>query len=315
MKRHLLTIAILLISILTFGQKEIINTKTANHKQIKGSKIFIIPPEGFVEANNFQGFQQSTSSSSIILTEIPGPFSNVSKGLDESGLKSQGMTLKEKKEITINGYEGHFLKSEQFAYENYFTKYILAFGNSTTTLMIIGIFPQNIKVLDKEIVNSLYSVVYEPNLEVDIFGSVNFKIDTENTKFKFGKLIMGSLLYTVDGKVPTESEDKSSLSVGQSFSNVEITDKKLYCLNITRKLAFNNIKITEENIKSIEIDGISGYEIIATGTNQKSSREELIYQVMLFSDNGYYIILGNSDNNFQENTEVYKTIALTFKRK
>lgn len=299
----------------SYCQKEITNIKTDNHKQVRGTKVFIIPPDGFIEANNFFGFQQSQSSSSIVITEVPGPFETVSKGLNADGLKTQGMTLKEKREIKINGYDGFYIEAEQFAYENYFTKSIIVFGDKDLTIMIVAIFPQKFKSIEKDILKSIYSVVYEPNLEIDVTNSIHFNIETENTKMRFAKIIMGSLTYSVDGKIPPESDDKTFFQVGQSLSTVEVADKKLYTLNRARKMPFNDLRIEENKTKMIEVDGISGYEIVAYGINQKTAKEELLYIAMLYTDNGYYLLNGTANADYNNNIDLFRKLTQSFKRK
>jgi hypothetical protein len=316
MKRQpILAFLFLAASINAYCQKETTNTLTTEHKQVRGTKVYIIPPDGFINATNFLGFQQSQSSSSIMVTEIPGPFSVTIKGLDESGLKTQGMILKDKKAVKVNGYDGLFLKTEQFAYENYFTKYVLAFGNNDFTVMIVGLFPKKLKAIEKDIIKSLYSAFYDLNLQIDIAGSVDFGIDIENTKLKMGKLIMGSLVYTVDGKVPTDSDDETFFQVGMSLSPIEVNDKKLYALNRVRKMPFDNLEIDENEINIVEIDGVTGYEIVAYGISQKSKDKELIYTTMLYTDNGYYLLNGTAKDDFENNTILFRNLTRTFKRK
>jgi hypothetical protein len=70
-----------------------------------------------------------------------------------------------------------------------------------------------------------------------------------------------------------------------------------------------------KQINEITIDNLTGYEIVADGKT-KDNVPELVYQVMLFDDKGgYYIIVGHTKENFEKYLEMFKKIALTFKRK
>jgi hypothetical protein len=315
MKRLLLTLIGLFTLSLTFGQKEINNAKTVKHKQVSGTKFFLIPPTGFIDATSFQGFQQLNSGASILILEIPGPFSESTKGFNEQGLKTQGVILKKKDEIKVNGNQGLFLTTEQFARGTNFLKYILVFGDNKSTYMINGTYPKEVKELDKDIIESIFSVIYEPNLTVDPLSSVSFSVDTEGTKLKFGKNMTGMLLYTVDGKVPTESTDKTTFVVGLSLANVQTIDKKLTSISRLKRMPYTDLKIDENKINEIEIDGISGYEITAEGLHKSNGEKELVYQIMLYTDNGYYIIVGTAKSDFETNLELFKNVAKTLKRK
>lgn len=54
------------------------------------------------------------------------------------------------------------------------------------------------------------------------------------------------------------------------------------------------------------MDGISGYELVAEGTNTTDGAREFIYEVMLFSENGYYIMVGSAKADFDSNLGLFK---------
>lgn len=76
----------------------------------------------------------------------------------------------------------------------------------------------------------------------------------------------------------------------------------------------NGKKTKIEKVSTIEIDGLTGYEVIGTGENEKGQKE-LVYEVMLFSNRSYYIIVGITPSNFDNYLQIYKSIAKTFERK
>jgi len=322
-KRHEMRITLILtlivLTVCSYGQPkkntELQNELTPEHINVKGTKISIIPPKGWTAATNFNGFQQMGSSSSLIVIEIPGPYSEVSKGLTVDGLKTQGVILDKKRNITVNGQKAEYIVAKQFAYETMFGKYILVFGNEQTSFFLNGMFPIDFeKELGKEIEKSILSVVYEPNKEVDPLKSVNFEIDASSSKFKFAKMMSNMLLYTVDGLVPTESTDKTTLMVGTSLGKIEMDDKKQYSINRIKQ--YPSIKNVEsKEIESVTIDDVSGYEIVAYGKDEKTDDPEMIYQIMLFSDNGYYMIVGIASDDFEKNIELFRKISKTFKRR
>lgn len=313
--KFLLTFIALISIHVTVAQKEITTTKTADHIQVPGTKFFLIPPPDFTNATNFQGFQQMHSGSSIMVMEVPGPFSEASTGFTAEALKTKGVILKKKEVLKINGFEGMLIRAEQFANGIDYFKYILTFGNEQTSYMLMATFPQKVKFLEKEMLESLYSVVYEAELTVDPLSAISFSIDTEGTKLQFAKSISGMLSYTVDGKLPTASDDKTNFIVGISYASVQSIDKKLTALNRVKQLPYNDLKIADNGVSEIEIDGISGYEIVAEGTNSVTGAKDLVYQVMLFSDNGYYMLVGIAKADFETNLVLFKQIAKTFERK
>lgn len=315
MNKPLLTFIGIFVIISSFAQDEINNTKTEKHQPVAGTKFFLIPPAGFVSANNFQGFQQLNTGASILLMEIPGPFSETTKGFTEQGLKTKGMQLKSKDAIRINGNQGLIITAEQSAYGNDYNKYILVYGDAQATYMINGTFPAKFADLAGDIRQAILSVVYESAIKVDPLGGVSFSIVTEDTKLKFGKNMSGMLIYTVDGKLPPEVSDKTSFMAGISIANVRTTDFKQAAIDRLKKLPYTNLKIDERKINPVEIDGITGYEVVGEGLDKPNGTIEFVYQVMLFTDKEYYIMVGTTKSEFEQNLELFKKVARTFKRK
>ncbi|MEO5977098.1 MAG: hypothetical protein ABIS36_14440 [Chryseolinea sp.] len=314
MRNSFLPILIILFAVSAFAQTDINNEVTDKHKQIKGTRFLLIPPNVFVEAVNFQGFQQLDNNASILVIEIPEPFSETLKAFSNQTLKTQGVMLKTKENIKVNGNDGILLSTEQVVHGSNFSKYILAFGNNRSTFMVNGMFPKDVYSLREEILASIRSVVYDTSLLVDPLSNMTFSVKTDDTKLKFAKNISGTLLYTVDGKVPTESVDKTSFLVGMSMANVQTLDKRLATINRIKRLPYTDLALDENQVNEIQIDGVDGYEITAEGSNKKGVRE-LIYQIMLYNNNVYYLIIGTAQEEFESNLLLFKNVAKTLRHK
>lgn len=308
-----LSLLLFLIFLNTFGQQQIENKLTDAYQNIKGTKVSLVPPDGFNGASNFQGFQQNESGATIMLLDIPGPYAMVSKGVTKETMLSKGVEVSSIENLTINGLPALFLTGTQNAYGNVYTKYILVFGSDFETIMINGAVPQNLQQIAQNVKKSILTVYYEAGKKVDPLDAIDFKLDVSKTKLKFAKSVSGSLIYTVDGELPTKSTDKTDLIAGKSFSKVNAQDKKLLAMNRIKQMPLNveNIEFTNE----ITIDGISGYEISASGINKETGKQESIYQVMLFSDNLYYMLLGTTNDVTPKSINEIKTAIRTFKRK
>lgn len=49
-----------LLTFTFWGQSKIVNSLTTDYKNIKGTKISLIPPKGFEDAKNFLGIQRQS---------------------------------------------------------------------------------------------------------------------------------------------------------------------------------------------------------------------------------------------------------------
>jgi hypothetical protein len=310
-------ILLITLSILTFstiyGQTKISNTLTSGHINIEGTKISLIPPDGFIKATNFLGVQQNQSGSTIMVLDIPGPFSETSKAMTKEGFLSQGVEVKEIENITLNNLPAIFIVGEQNAHGNVYTKYVLCFGTENETIIINGAIPNNLNEIAKEVKTSILSSFYEADKKINPFDVVDYSIDLTKSKLKFAKSASSSLIFTTDGIIPSKSADKTSLIIAKSFSKTDIEDRKLFCLNRIKQLPVEVTKI--ETTTEISIDDISGYEIIALGKDKKTNSKEKMCQVILFSDNLYYMFFGSTNQDYDNNIKEITNVIKTFKRK
>lgn len=313
MKKIILSLYFLIHVSSVLAQTKIVNEITSNYINVSGTKISLIPPPGFTKAINFIGLQQDESGSTIMIMDIPGPFSEVSKGLTKANFLSKGVEIKSIEEFTINEKTGLLLTGEQNAYGKIFTKYIFAFGTEKEAIMINGAFPNNLLEIGKEIKTSILSTFYDANKKINPLENLDFEVSTIGTSLIFANSMANMLTYNSDGLSPTKATNSTSLIVGKAISNIDIEDKKLFALNRFKKMPFEIEKI--ESINEINVDSISGFEITALVKNKKTGLEEKVYQVILFSDNLYYILLGQTNNEFEKNLVEIKKIVKTFKRK
>ncbi len=302
--KNILLLILLLIGNLTYGQAD---------KQIKvpGTKCSLIPPSGFVSATTFSGFQNTEAGASIMINELPAPYQQLVDGFTTEALKTRGMTLISKETIDLNDSKATLFKVMQPANGTTYLKHMLVFGDTEHTVLVNGIYPEASESLEKKIKEALLSIVYDPSQNENPLEAATFTINIENTDFKLIKYMSGSLLYSTDGKIPTE---KPTLIVGNSIAKVSTQNQKKYAEERLKKLPGGDQKIVKQ-INEINIDHLNGYEIIANGKTSKSI-PELVYQVMLFNNEGdYYIIIGQTTEDFDKYLEAFKKVAKTFKRR
>src|SRR5688572_27510677 len=106
---------ITLLLLWSIATRNIVFGQTEKHKPIGGTKYSIIPPEGFLPATNFSGFQNGGIGASIMVTEMPAPVHAIADGFTVSNLKSKGMTLIDKQTIDFNNEKATYIRLSQKA--------------------------------------------------------------------------------------------------------------------------------------------------------------------------------------------------------
>lgn len=315
MNKQLYTLIFLFLLTFTsaYGEKDIVNKLTPNHLAITGTKISLIPPKGFTKASNFLGLQQEGSGSSILIVQLPGPFSQVSKGFTKEEIATKGIEASTIENLTFDMLPAVFISGTQKANGSIFTRYILVFGTEQETIMINGTFPQKLTAIGKEVKKSILTAYYESDRKVDPLSTVDFEINPNVANLKFASSMMSSLIYTGDGSFPPKSDDKTSLIVGRSMSAVKVDHRRQYALDRLRKFPLENIKI--DTMTEVTIDGISGYEITAEYKEQKVDKPSKIEYVILYGDKSYYVFLGTTNVDFDSNIAKFQQAIRTFRRK
>lgn len=314
MKTAALICITLLLNFTIHGQQDITNESTASHVVVLNTKISLVPPVNFAVATNFAGFQQDSSGASIMVVELPAPFSEIAKAFTPEGLKTQGIELLDKEELKLNSIPAILIKGEQAAYGNTYTKYTLVFGLETESILINGTYLKTDEaILGEAIKSALLSSIYDTSKNNDPLESADFDIDTSGTDMLFAVSIANSLLFNREGQIPATSADKAAFIVAKSFSELEILDKKAFSEN---RLSQNPITIDIiKSTKPITIDGLNGFEISAISEKNELGKVSELYQITLFSDNQYYILFGSSEGDYEKNIAVFKKLSQTFKKK
>ena len=296
------------------SETEISSSALKQLTPVSGTSVLLIPPENFVPADRFPGYQQEATNSSIVVTEIPGPVSELADGLTNSSeLDKKGLLLLEQEEVTVAQQRALLLKLQQTAYGTVFGKWVLLLGNETESMIVTATFPQELAQEYSEILKrSLLTLQLDSDRPMQT-DDLLFRL-SEYGDLKLAQRVSNALLYSKNGNFPATSVDEPFLIVAPSFSPQFAEPEAFAC---ERLLATEDItEINIEEMKEIIIDDLDGYEIVAQGRDRESDEEITIYQVILFDENSYYYLLQGQISNrlTQQYLPIFKRMARSFER-
>jgi hypothetical protein len=282
---------------------------------VPGTRVSIVPPEGFQAAERFPGFIQKETNASIMVTEVPGPFAQVAAGLTAAGLKSRDMVLIQKEPMRVGELDGFLVQVSQNAYGVRYLKWISVFGDERHTTMITASFPAELEPrLSGPLRQAVAAarVVSAPPAPQDPSG-FTFEL-TPAEGLKAARRMGNSLILTRDGSYPAASPADPLMVAGASASQgLAIQNKRDFAT--ARALSVASLKgIRIKETLPVTIAGLGGFEIRGRGIDKNSGEKMFFCQTMLFGPADYYLMLGLCRGAEQEKyLPVFRETANSFR--
>lgn len=281
---------------------------------VPGTSVSLPPPSGFVPADRFPGFMKESTGSSIMVSEIPGPYSEVTAGFsDKRQMQARGMTLIGNSSVTVDGQKAMLLEVEQPAYGTLFRKWMLAIERPGGTVLIVASFPKAEAKQGEELKASILSATF--GKRSDPADALAF-VATPVAPFLVAKVMGQNMILSPGGQFPLKDENAPFMVLGLSASeDLAIDEQKAFAERRVVNTATVK-KITVDQTTPITIGNLSGYATTAKGVGEDAATPLTIYQVLLFDKSGYSVIQGVTPTTQKDKyVPVFEQIAKTFRMK
>ena len=283
---------------------------------VAGTRVSLKPPSGFTLSPQFSGYWLESHDSSLIVTEFPGSFREVSFGFSSpTELAARGLSLLSKQEIEISGLRGLLLQVTQTTSSTDYLKWIVVFGDDKESVMIAATFPKKHEhELSQKMRGSILTATWNREQKVSPTEGLNFTF-TEIGELKLAKRIANSLVFTKGGIFPSKAIDDPIFLIGQSIGKIEANDLEQFAISrVSQTASVSHVEIEQSD--KVTVDNLSGHEIVAKGKDIESGQAMVIYQMILFEDQRYYIMQGLiSGAQRQTYLTAFKEMARLFRRK
>jgi len=253
--------------------------------------VKLLRPDGFDDAENFHGFQQESTQSSVMVLAMEVPFSESTAGFDAKQFRTKGMTLVSKENIEIDGSTGFLINVTQTAYGTEYAKWVVVFGDEKKTTMVTATFPKaHEAALSAQLKSVVLSTKHDNTPPPPPGSDVDFTI-VASDKLKLTPVLSKTVAYTKDGIIPQKSPKDPLFGATRSFLLPPMQDKRQFATQELLQTAETKVS-TITSTKEITIDSLNGFEIEADAEDAKSGIPLIVYQVILFEDDSYIVIKG-----------------------
>ncbi|MCO6163003.1 hypothetical protein [Flavobacterium sp. NRK F7] len=165
-------ILFLFLTACVFGSNQSIEDGYIN---IKGTRLFILPPKGFKESKTIIGLEKDENTMIQVMDLIGGNYESNALTYTKSKFEEKGITVLNFEELKIDGYKA---KMAHIKGQDGYESLQVVFGDNTFSAMVMCLFlTQDRNEILPEIKASLLKIKYDTNLKVDPFASSAFKVE------------------------------------------------------------------------------------------------------------------------------------------
>lgn len=284
--------------------------------RVRGTRVDMEKPAGFVDAPNFSGFQHAEDGSSIMVTEMPAPYAQATAGFNAEGLASRGMKLVSKLDTKVGHFPAMLLEVTQNAYGTDYRKWMLVFGDPSRTVIVAGTAANAVPTASDVVKKAVLSTSYAESAAVpSMVADLPFTIS--GTKdLKLANRIQNMLLFTTDGKIgQPKPKDPTLFIVGQALAtNMDIPDKTAFARKrLQQTEGVSNLEVLSEG--DVKISGLPAREIAASAVGKKGDKV-FILQIIVYAQHSYFVMQGLTDLSMRAAREPeFRLLANSFKLK
>lgn len=259
--------------------------------RVPGTRAQMEPPAGFTASQRFPGFERATAQASIVVTEIPAPSAAMIKGMSKDALAAKGMEVLSSTPVKMDGREAILLEIAQSASGVPFRKWMLVSGDATTSVLVVGTFPQSAAAeLSAPMRAAVLSTRWSEAGASDPFDGLPFRVEAVSG-LKLAGRVSNMLMFNESGAQQTVNPGDALYVVGPSVGNPPAGGLREFAEARARQTTqVRDLKIVEG--RDITVDGLPAYELLGEAADRRSGTPVRFYQVIAADPGGYYIMQG-----------------------
>ncbi len=295
-------ILFLLISLNIFGQNSLTKSGYIN---IKGTKLYIIPPKGFKESKNMVGLEKNGTALIQVMDLVGGNFDSNTTTYTRDEFEKKGVSVLELREIEIDGYKAKFSHIKGGDSNEILQ---VVFGDSTFTAMVMGIYPSNLRnELFSDLKAAFLKIKYDKTLVIDPFSASVFKIGKNESKYKFAKASANMFIFSENGIIKDSYVDEAMMMITSVPFDKTMLKEQLVDELVNGLTRQGFIKKESKNLSKKSINGYNTIEVEYYFDHK--SEIKLMFITVLVKNDKALLIYGSAKSHFEENIIEFKKLT------
>lgn len=280
--------------------------KSSKHKNIPGTRLYVVLPDSFtIITNELTGIIKD-SSQFIQVTDLIGDnFYVNTKGLTKENLaQSPGAKLLAYKELKVSGFSAKLLLRQ---FDSLTKIYTLVFGDSTFCTTLVAFCAINDAKTPREFEGIFKSVFYDTLEIIDPFALAKFRLNDSKSIFKFAKSRDNNYTYSIGGIKKESYEHSPHVEVFSTLAD------GMSLRSFANALASVVVKPVIKHLGEGKTNGFPSLEREIEGTI--NGEHHHLYELAVLIDDTIVIVTGTANDNFDKYLSEFKKLSNTIDRK
>ena len=271
-----------------------------------GSRVGLVPPDGMVMSDKFDGFADPGKDAAILITVLPASaYSQIQKNLDTTALKKKGVNIEKREPITLSSGKGYLFVGRQVADRTRYRKWLLVLAtDDLTTLVTVQAPMDDANYSDRAVRAALATLtVREKVPEAEELRLLPFAIG-DLAGFHVEGVLRGRVVVLGDtragipedlskGTLQIESPDTRLLIAAVPGGPADPSDHANFArLSFNEIAGIRDIRITMS--EPLRIGGQSGYQTMAEAKDARTGADLMVVQWLRFGGGGFLQMVGVS---------------------
>jgi hypothetical protein len=152
-------VIVLLFSVFASFAADLTNEMSPEYVDIPSVEARFKPTGDMALSQRFDGFEAPDRNVEVITALIRSPFDGIAQNFTRETLKTRGVEMLSRSELTINGHRGILVKALHPDEEVNWGKWILLLENGDATLVVNGVFVSGDEIAAVDVESMLKGVI------------------------------------------------------------------------------------------------------------------------------------------------------------
>lgn len=262
---------------------------SAQPVRVPGSRVLLEPPAGFQPAEGFAGFQDTRTSASIVVTEIPGaPLDEMVAGLTPEALAQQGFVVSKATDVAVATVPSRLFRGIQAQGGVRFDKWVLVTGDSAGVVLVTAAVPvESPDRVGASLERAVLTLSWTEAGPADPFDGLPFAFDPPEGLPEFRRA-GANVLFTQNAGVAGTGDPLYVAGMGWAPLGDDLAEAAARRIGQTATVA----DVGPPEGRAVSVGERPGYEAVAEGVDTDDGRPVTVYLVLVPHGDGYALFQG-----------------------